>query len=127
MLKSKSLNWILVIIWAGIIWLLSSIPDLKTDIPQDLLLRKIAHIVEFAILALLLNRALGLHIAKTKARLVLFLATTLTLGYAILDEVHQSFVTSRHGSFFDVLIDLTGILAAIGFITFFKYRSRIPE
>jgi VanZ family protein len=99
--------WLPVIIWAGVIFVLSSIPSLKTNLEQDFLLRKIAHMVEFAILAFLLYRALrkeNLVFSKS-----LILSIIFSLLYAFSDEFHQLFVQGRHGSLKDVGIDSVGI------------------
>jgi VanZ family protein len=73
--------------------------------------RKMGHLTEYAILALLLQRALrgpANHSQKgwslSTARAALCLATL----YAATDEFHQSLVASRTGSGWDVFIDAVG-------------------
>lgn len=96
--------WLPVVLWAGLIFSLSSVPDLGTGLGGwDLVLRKIAHAVEYAILGLLLLRAVGHELV----------AITLGVAYAVSDEIHQSFVAGRRGSPRDVLIDAVGILAGV--------------
>ena len=93
-------HWLPVLLWAGVIFALSSIPSLGTGLGTwDLILRKGAHMTEYAVLALLLVRALGRE------------APALALGvlYAASDEFHQTFVRGRHGSPIDVGIDAIGI------------------
>src|SRR3954470_17800867 len=52
--------WGPVVLWAAVIFALSSVPHLGTDLGTwDTVLRKCAHATEYAILALLLYRALG--------------------------------------------------------------------
>ena len=92
--------WLPVLLWAGVIFALSSIPSLGTGLGAwDTILRKGAHLTEYAILALLLVRALGRE------------APSLALGvlYAASDELHQSFVRGRHASPVDVAIDAVGL------------------
>jgi VanZ family protein len=90
-----------VVAWAAVIFAFSSIPSLGTGLGTwDLVLRKIAHATEFAILAALLVRA-----TRSPA-----LAIVLAVGYAITDEVHQSFVSGRHGAPLDVVIDAVGVV-----------------
>ncbi len=90
-----------MVAWAALIFGLSSVPDLGTGLGTwDLVLRKIAHATEYAILAALLVRALrqpGWAIA-------------LAIAYSISDEVHQSFVSGRQGSPVDVGIDAIGVV-----------------
>ena len=99
--------WLPVLIWAGFIFWFSSIPDLKSGIEQDLILRKIAHILEYAILCFLLIRAL----VKEKISFVktLILAVIIAFLYSISDEYHQTFVQGRQGSLKDIGIDSIGI------------------
>jgi VanZ family protein len=93
-------RWGPVVAWAAVIFVFSSIPSLGTGLGGwDLVLRKLAHATEFAILAALLVRALG------SPRW----AVVIAVGYAISDEIHQSFVPGRHGAPLDVVIDSVGV------------------
>ena len=95
-------RWGPVVAWAALIFALSSIPSLGTGLGSwDLVLRKLAHATEFAILAALLVRALGRP----------GLAIALGIAYAVSDELHQSFVPGREGAPVDVLIDSVGVVA----------------
>ena len=52
--------WLPVVLWAALIFTFSSIPSLGTGLGTwDLVLRKLAHAAEFAVLGALLYRALG--------------------------------------------------------------------
>ena len=96
--------WLPVVVWAGVIFALSSVPDLGTGLGGwDVVLRKIAHAAEFAVLGALLLRALGSW----------RLAFALGVLYAVSDEVHQSFVRGREGSPVDVAIDAVGVACGI--------------
>lgn len=97
--------WVILIFW------LSSIPDLKSGLPTvwDLILRKIAHFTEFTILAILTLR-LGLRHESAKNRKYVFLITILFgIIYAVLDEYHQSFVSGRQASVWDMGVDSLGV------------------
>jgi VanZ family protein len=97
-------RWGPVVAWAGLIFVLSSIPDLGTGLGGwDLVLRKIAHAGEFAVLGFLLVRALGGEWASL----------ALGIAYAISDEVHQHFVPGRLGSPVDVAIDAVGVAVGV--------------
>jgi VanZ family protein len=92
--------WVPVVAWAGLIFAFSSVPDLGTGLGGwDLVLRKIAHAAEFAVLGALLARAVG----------TTWVAFALGALYAVSDEVHQSFVPGRQGSPLDVAIDVVGV------------------
>ena len=114
--------WLPVIIWAGIIFWLSSIPDLESGLEQDFLLRKIAHILEYAILTFLLIRAL------TKERLsiikVVIYSLVFSFFYALTDEYHQTFILGREGNLKDVEIDGIGILLATLLWYYKKQRDK---
>ncbi len=100
--------WLPVIIWAGIIFVLSSIPNLKSGLEQDFTLRKIAHVLEYAILTYLLIRAFWLTVKQYQK--VLILSILISFIYALSDEFHQLFVFGRKGRIEDVAIDSIGIL-----------------
>lgn len=106
--------WLPVFAWAGLIFALSSIPSLESGLPKsgDLVLRKLGHLIEYAVLALLLLRAFGAHGLSPRSRSTA--AALISLLYAVLDEYHQSFVPGREGSPRDVLLDALGIGLGIG-------------
>jgi VanZ family protein len=104
--------WAPVVLWAAVIFTLSSIPSLGTGLGVwDTVLRKGAHLSEYALLAVLLLRALGRELP----------AFLLGLAYAGTDELHQHFVRGRHASPFDVAVDATGL--ALGLLVL-QARSR---
>lgn len=90
--------------------------------------RKCAHLAEYALLTLLLWRALRKPPTPgtppwqwTRAGLVLALAAF----FAATDEFHQAFVPSRQGSVWDVLLDTLG--GALGLLLLWavgRFRRR---
>lgn len=107
---NKTLNTIdrrlLPFVWMGIIFYLSSIPDLSLqgDLASlDFVLRKLGHISVFAVLMIFWK-------LNTKNTMV---AAVLTLAYAMIDELHQSVVPGRNGTAIDVLIDCVGIFVGL--------------
>jgi VanZ family protein len=105
MRASRSLSvWLPVLIWAAVIFALSSIPSLSTGLGLwDTLLRKGAHVTEYAILGALLLRALRRELPAAAAG----------IAYAATDEFHQHFVRGRHASPIDVAIDAVGITVGV--------------
>jgi VanZ family protein len=96
--------WAPVVVWAAVIFAFSSVPDLGTGLGTwDLVLRKLAHGAEFAVLGALFLRALRNERGALAAG----------VAYAITDELHQHFVTGRVGSPVDVAIDAIGVAGGI--------------
>jgi VanZ family protein len=114
-LSRPAFAWLAVAAWAALIFALSSIPNLGTGLEGwDLVLRKAAHLAEYAVLGALIARALGA--ASPSQRLNAAPATwawILGVVYAASDEVHQHFVPGRHGSGLDLLIDAVGVAAGV--------------
>lgn len=140
MLSAKSLlkYWLPLLVWMTVIFSASSdrlsfqhssrivaplvrwlFPHLSDRAVHGVVLavRKCAHLTEYAVLALLLWRALHQPPAPgvsawhwSEAGLALGLVAL----YAASDEVHQAFVPSRQASVWDVLLDTAG--AALGLL-----------
>lgn len=96
-------------------WLFPNMPPQKAE-ALIITLRKCGHGIEFGLLSLLLWRALVKPSKKNKPAWCWAdtrLAFLLTALYAVSDEVHQSFITTRQGSFRDVIIDCIGAAVAL--------------
>jgi VanZ family protein len=92
------------------------------------LLRKCAHLTEYAILAFLVRRTLR-HLVESlrapwSARLVAAVITVVFL-YAASDECHQTFVPGRTALVSDVLIDTSG--GAAGLVLTWVVSRWIPR
>ena len=148
--------WLPVLIWLGVIFLGSTdmlsaehtsrflVPFLRWINPQisfatlnaiQLGIRKLGHLTEYAVLAMLLWRALRsgtrwqikMSILRLRSGQVLFLTVLLACGlFAAIDELHQSFVPSRTASRNDVMIDICGALIGLLGCLMFAARKR-PE
>lgn len=143
------LAWVLVLCWGGLIWTLGGnsfsfsrttetimpwldwlTADLewRTRYQIYIAIRKSAHFVEYAILALLTFRAAWLSATRrtrfaTAGWIALFIVTSL----ATADEARQAFSPVRTGSPYDVLIDVTGGLLALLGIFVISRRIRPTE
>ncbi|MEK7521533.1 MAG: VanZ family protein [Patescibacteria group bacterium] len=100
MLKNLLKPWLLPMLWCALIFYLSStVPGAVSGPPWlDFLIKKSAHMFLYAVLWLLLYRAL-----KKPFYVLLF-----TFFYAISDEYHQSFVPGRHPGVMDIGFDTLG-------------------
>lgn len=132
------LAWTWVVLWAGVIWMLGGDDyalnetsrllspwlewligdiDVRTRYRILVALRKSAHFVEYAILALLTFRAALMAAPRNQLATAAWTALFLVAALATADEARQAFSPARTGSPWDVLIDLTGgCLTVLGLI-----------
>ena len=111
--RTRARLWLPVVLWAGLIFVFSSIPSLSSGLGTwDLVLRKLAHGAEYAILGALLYRWLS----------NIPLAIALGSAYAATDEIHQSFVTGRSGRVADWAIDTAGVVIGVALLVLWRRR-----
>ena len=119
MKKAKKLLylWGPVVLWSGLIFYLSSLysPPPTGNPFFDLIMPVFAHLVEYGLLFVFVYRA-----SKK-----LFFSFLLAIFYAFSDEFHQSFVPTRTASFFDLLVDVLGMVLA--WITIWKLLPKAPK
>ena len=120
--------WLPVAAWCGLIFFLSGIPNLKTELGLwDFILRKCAHMTEYAILYFLLHRSLRGSFPGVSVQLTSVCSLLLTIAYAASDEYHQSFVPTRGPSVIDVGIDSVGALCALSVQSYFGNRKVVAR
>ena len=109
-------RWMLVALWMGVIFAFSSRPGytLPSYGTWDIIVKKGAHVTEYAILGWLIQRALGTGRAGWQAWLV-------AVAYAATDELHQSLVPDRNARVTDVVIDAAG--AVMGVVIGKRWRT----
>jgi VanZ family protein len=127
--------WLPLLLWLGVIFLGSTdlmsaehtsrfiVPFLrwlKPDIsPQTLasihfIIRKCAHLDEYAVLALLLLRAAIFMTNLKRSPAILYVSVWVAcLVVATTDEFHQTFVASRGASATDIMIDSGGAILGL--------------
>ncbi len=111
-----------VIMYAGIIFALSSIHKMPTpDLGFDHL-DKLVHSAEYFVFMLLAFRALAGSSPKSRGFTIYFMAAAISILFAVSDEYHQSFVPGRHADFYDVVADSAGVFFA-GIFLFFLHRD----
>jgi VanZ family protein len=146
-MKSFLKYWFPLLIWLGVIFVGSTnlmsaehtsrfvVPFLlwlKPGMsPQTIwvifvVMRKCAHVTEYAVLALLLWRALrSVPILGTKTLLVFGAVVLGCALFAASDEFHQTFFKSRTPSVRDVLLDIAG--AILGLLIGASFARRHPK
>jgi VanZ family protein len=114
----------------AVIFVLSAQPSFPRgpDPVLDVVLRKLAHLSEYAVLAILVTRALAGTAAPSST--VAMQTMAIVLAYAISDEIHQAFVPNRMPSAVDVLVDVAGGLIGVGifraWVSIRRQRSHTP-
>lgn len=123
-MNTKWLRWVPVLLWCILIFSLTSSPIATAPSTESVIrsatampvaqarslnaiLRKQAHVIEFAILALLTRWAIGARPWGDVA------AWSFAALYAASDEYHQLLVLGRSGSFDDVVLDAFGAFVAL--------------
>ena len=124
MKENKLLKWMPALVVMVVIFLFSSQPS--KNLPDfglvDRLVKKGGHMLGYGLLALSYWNGFGLERKKRP------LAWLLAILYATTDEFHQSFVSGRHPSMWDVLIfDNLGALLSLWFAGLFIKQKRSDD
>jgi len=107
--------WLLVFLWMGVIFFLSSVLHLETSLFWNFSLRKCAHILKFFILCFLFVSAFSQNFSfPVFSFKFLIFSVCLSFVCAITDEFYQRFVPGRYGCARDVLLDTLSILLFVG-------------
>jgi VanZ family protein len=102
----KKLRWIPVVLYAGLIFYLSSRPwPTQSDLPPGT--DKVIHFAIYFFLGFGLVWAFRATRFKFSHYLI-WVAALIGFSYGISDEIHQSFVPGRDASIFDALADGIG-------------------
>lgn len=108
-MKSFVRYYLPAILWAILIFTLSSFPRLSPPPVGLKLSDKVYHFIEFAIFGLLLIRALQYLSGAARQRSAILWAALCGILWGALDETHQLFVTGREASVLDALADAAGV------------------
>ncbi|HID40173.1 MAG TPA: VanZ family protein [Calditrichaeota bacterium] len=104
----------------GLIFWLSSIPDLNQSVFVFELSDKLIHFLVFGILGWLTARGLNRCTMDRIQKHYLLIAGVVTIIFAASDEWHQSFVPGRYADWLDWLADTLGIIVFIFVYSRFK-------
>lgn len=116
--------WFPVILYSGIIFCVSSIPNLKTPLPE-VQFDKFLHVLEYLPFGFLLARLICHTRCSVSRGTVL---TTVALGslfYGLSDEMHQMFVPGRDAEIIDVIAAALGGLGG-GYI-FLLFSRKVKK
>jgi VanZ family protein len=143
--RERALRYAPLILWIGVIFLLSSgnasmsktslvirplLEFLFPGAPEETLIayhafiRKCAHFTEYGILAFWALRAFKSSSVQILQKYQFVWALLAVALVAVIDETNQSFNPARTGSPWDVLLDVSGGLAMLLFIVFYRFISR---
>ena len=127
--SSKVFRWAIVSLYAGLIFLGSSM-SLQIEETSFFFLSyldhldKCVHFIEYGVFCTLLCWAISAHLKGNQIRKFIFIAISLTSLYGITDEVHQLFVPTRTATVFDWFADTLGaIIAGLCWLKFFPGRK----
>lgn len=129
MVPWKKIGWFYAppVLYAGLIFILSSIPQVTLpDLGFDYF-DKVLHAGEYAVFAFLTIRALSPNKYGSALFPVLAAAFALSAGYGGLDEYHQSFVPGRLADFADFIFDLLGTMIGLAVFYWFRGRNRTKQ
>lgn len=114
----------LVIVWCLIIFIVSSIPSIPgpKDTVLNFILKKSAHITEYAILYFLVFKSVNYTktvrqgkelIRELPRKTNYWLPLIFVILYATSDEIHQYFIPGRHARWYDIAFDVFGGLTSL--------------
>jgi LmbE family N-acetylglucosaminyl deacetylase/VanZ family protein len=102
-------------------WLFPEITDAQL-LAAHMTVRKLAHLTEYAVLALLASRAFLTSSKEFLRRRWLAVSFALAASLALLDELNQSYTPTRGGSIRDSLLDVTGASLALACVALLRWR-----
>lgn len=130
-----------MVLWAAVIFIFSSNPDSYSYIPNRLYhwlwwtklfgqslifyLGGLTHVLEYAVLAYLLARALLWRGEFTRGQL--FTVFFITMLYAFSDEFHQVFTPGRAFQGVDLLLDALGAALGLGAYVLYIRRAEVKK
>lgn len=114
-------------LYASIIFILSSLPHQKEHQFFFLDYDKLLHFIEYFVLGYLLMRVFSASSGLTIVRYSAALTLLFGILYAVSDEWHQSFVSGRCASLWDIAYDSMGIASAAWSYKFVRYKITLVD
>lgn len=120
--------WLPVVAYACLIFYISSLPAIPEPILKVTKETLILHMIEYAILSILLFRALVNSKNPILRNNAILLSILISTFYGVTDEFHQFFVSGRVANQFDVLANGLGSLVVLIRNNFFlNFRQKIKK
>ena len=123
-MKNFLYYWLPVFLYAGLIFYFSSLSTIPSVIIKIISETLILHMIEYAILNILLFRALTNSKNNKLRNNTIFLSIIIATIYGVTDEFHQLFVPGRTFSILDVFVDFIGSL--LGLFVCLKFYKKNP-
>ena len=111
-IKSFTYYWLPLIAYCVFIYFQSSYPS-PESLPSFEFSDKLMHFAAYAVMGVLFYRAYHTLSFKNSFQWIVLLSMISASLYGISDEIHQSFVPSRDGSFLDVVADILGAVCGV--------------
>jgi VanZ family protein len=111
-IKTFAIYWLPLIAYCIFIYIQSSYPS-PEQLPSFEFSDKLLHFGAYAVMGVLFYRAYQTLPIRNHIQFLLLLSMTSAALYGISDEIHQSFVPYRHGSFSDVIADALGAICGV--------------
>jgi VanZ family protein len=117
-------TWSPVVVWALVIFGLSSIPGTRIPDVGFTFADKVAHVCVYGVLGALFYRGWRRSVSRLATGGLVALAALCALGYGVTDEIHQMFVPNRSSELLDLAADLVGgTLGAAAAVTVVRLRT----
>jgi len=105
--------WVPLIVWSGIIFTFSSIPNLKVPSLGLGFEDKIYHFAEFFIWGILFSKSYKLNSTSGKELTGFAIALLIGIIFAAIDEGHQQWVPGRQFDWKDMVSDWGGLVVSL--------------
>jgi VanZ family protein len=110
--KNFTYCWLPLIAYCIFIFIQSSYPSLQS-LPSFEFSDKLMHFGAYAVLGVLFYRAYHTLPFENRLQWIMLLSMISASLYGVSDEIHQSFVSSRDGSYTDVMADVLGAVCGV--------------
>jgi len=112
-----------VILYAALILVVSSVPNLKTPLVRVPGGDKVVHFLEYGILALLTFRSVRHWKAGMTLKQTALSAMVLVAIFPAIDEFLQSFIPGRSPEIYDLVADICGGWSFLGVMSWVQKRA----